>query len=247
MKKILNWQLILGLLLIALSAGVYYLHFLIFRDIHHIFIYLVGDIAFVFFEVLLVTLVLHNLLHFREKRSLLKKLNMVIGSFFTELGTDLLKTFSEFDHNSKILAKALIVSDKWLEKDFIRVCRLVKRHTSDLNINKDSLNSLKEFLNRKRDFLLSLLGNSNLLEHESFTDLLWAVFHLTEELSYRVDFKQLPQTDIEHLTNDVKRVYAQLLSEWIMYMAHLKNNYPYLFSLALRTNPFDKEVSVVVA
>jgi len=31
--------------------------------------------------------------------------------------------------------------------------------------------------------LLGLLGNPNLLEHDSFTDLLWAVFHLMEELS----------------------------------------------------------------
>ena len=68
MKK---WQVFLGLILIALSTLVYLVHFFIFRDAHHIFIYLIGDIAFVFFEVLLVTLVLHQLLHYREKKALL--------------------------------------------------------------------------------------------------------------------------------------------------------------------------------
>ena len=29
------------------------------------------------------------------------------------------------------------------------------------------------------------------------------------------------------------------MSEWIVYMKYLKNNYPFLFSLAVRTNPFD--------
>jgi len=29
-------------------------------------------------------------------------------------------------------------------------------------------------------------------------------------------------------------------------MEHLKNEYPYLFSLAIRTNPFDPEASVEV-
>jgi hypothetical protein len=29
-------------------------------------------------------------------------------------------------------------------------------------------------------------------------------------------------------------------------MKHLKDNYPYLFSLAMRTNPFDHEASPVV-
>jgi hypothetical protein len=29
-------------------------------------------------------------------------------------------------------------------------------------------------------------------------------------------------------------------------MKHLKENYPYLFSLAMRTNPFDADASVIV-
>lgn len=57
------------------------MHYFIFRDAHHIFIYLIGDIAFVFLEVLLVTLVLHQLLHYKEKKSMLNKLDMVIGYF----------------------------------------------------------------------------------------------------------------------------------------------------------------------
>ena len=62
LKKIFNWQVVLGIVLIMLSASVYYVHFLIFRDARHIFIYLIGDIVFVFLEVFLVTLVIHNLL-----------------------------------------------------------------------------------------------------------------------------------------------------------------------------------------
>lgn len=83
-KKIFNWQVILGAILIMLSALVYYMHFLIFRDARHIFIYLIGDIAFVFLEVFLVTLVVHNLLAHREKQALFKKMNMVIGGFLAK-------------------------------------------------------------------------------------------------------------------------------------------------------------------
>ena len=95
----------------------------------------------------------------------------------------------------------------------------------------------------KRDFLLRLLENPNLLEHDSFTDLLWAVFHLTEELSHRVDVKQLPEADYEHLSGDIERAYRLIISEWLDYMKHLKSNYPYLFSLSIRTNPFDQDAS----
>ncbi len=47
------------------------------------------------------------------------------------------------------------------------------------------LTDLKRFLTDHRDFFLRLLENPNLLEHERFTDLLWAVFHLMDELSHR--------------------------------------------------------------
>jgi hypothetical protein len=84
--KNLNWRIWIGIFLVVLSAVVYSIHFLIFRDAHHIFMYLVGDIGFAFIEVLLVTLIIDQLLHQREKRSLLHKLNMIIGVFFSEGG-----------------------------------------------------------------------------------------------------------------------------------------------------------------
>jgi hypothetical protein len=75
---------------------------------------------------------------------------------------------------------------------------------------------------------------------------LWAVFHLTEELSARPGFDRLPAVDLDHLTNDIKRVYRVLITEWLMYMRHLQKEYPYLFSLAMRTNPFNPAGSAVI-
>ena len=94
--------------------------------------------------------------------------------------------------------------------------------------------------------MLGLLENPNLLEHESFTNLLWAVFHLTEELIHRRRLKGLPDSDYKHLSGDIKRIYHLLIAEWLEYMEHLKNDYPYLFSLAMRMNPFDANASVEV-
>jgi len=85
-----------------------------------------------------------------------------------------------------------------------------------------------------------------LLEHQSFTELLQAVFHLAEELERRGDLFSIPDSDVAHLQKDVERVYRLLCSEWLSYMNHLKNHYPYLFSLAMRINPFDTSASVIV-
>jgi hypothetical protein len=80
----------LALGFLALSGIVYFAHYLVFRDVHHIFIYMVGDLAFLPLEVLLVVLIIERVLANREKRDKLEKLNMVVGAFFTEVGDHLL-------------------------------------------------------------------------------------------------------------------------------------------------------------
>lgn len=244
--KRFKWQITLGIILIILTIIVYVIHYLVFRDAHHIFIYLIGDIAFVFFEVLLVTLVIHRLLNEREKRARMEKMNMVIGAFFSEVGTRLLTYFSDSDPELETIRQILIIDKDWSEREFIAVSKRLRNYDYGVDIQKVDLEHLHNFFADKRDFLLRLLENPNLLEHESFTELLWAVFHLTEELVHREDVKQLPDSDREHLAGDIKRVYVSLVHQWLDYMEHLKNNYPYLFSLALRTNPFDQNASPVV-
>jgi len=244
--KRFSGQILLGSSLIVLSVLFYVLHYAIFRDPHHIFIYLIGDIAFVFIEVLLVTLIIHRLLSEREKRTRLEKLNMVIGAFFSEVGTRLVAYFSDFDPKLDEIRKDLVVTNDWSEQEFSRVSKRLKNYDYGVVIQKVELEDLANFLMGKRDFLLRLLENPTLLEHESFTELLRAVFHLTEELAARKDLTQLPDTDYEHLAGDIKRVYILLVYQWFDYMNHLKDNYPYLFSLAMRANPFDQDASPIV-
>jgi len=244
--KHLRWQLFLGIGLVVLSAILYFIHFQFFHDAHHIFIYLVGDIAFVPIEVLLVTLIIHRLLSAREKRARLEKLNMVIGTFFSEIGTRLLTHFSDFDPNLDDIRKKLLVANDWTDQEFRDVSSRLRRYQYGIDIKKVSLEHLRDFVVGKRGFLVRLLENPNLLEHESFTGLLRAVFHMAEELESREDLKSLPDSDYQHLAGDMKRVYILLVGEWLDYMKYLKYNYPYLFSLAMRLNPFDLEGSPVV-
>lgn len=245
-KRIFTWQVTLGIILILLSATVYFIHYEIYHDAHHIFIYLIGDIAFVFIEVLLVTMILHGLLSHRDKQIMLKKMNMVIGVFFSEAGTKLIKELSAFVSTSNDLTDKLIVKNNWTEKDFRKTRKMLAGFGHKIKINSGNLSSLTDLLSDKRDFLLALLENPNLLEHDSFTNLLWAVFHLTEELCLREDFSSCPSTDLEHLAGDIKRAYTLITIEWLDYMKHLKSDYPYLFSLAIRTNPFDDEARIKI-
>jgi hypothetical protein len=245
-KSSYKQRIALGVFLLLLSVLFYVLHYAIFRDVHHIFIYLVGDVAFVFVEVLLVTLIIHQVLSEREKRSMLKKLNMVIGAFFSEVGTPLLKYFTAFDTNAGRLSKHLIVDNDWSPEHFTQMQVVLQKHDYQIDSRIGNFPDLQDFIVDKRAFLLRLLENPNLLEHEKFTELLWAVFHLAEELSCRDSIKDLPDTDYHHLSGDIKRAHSLLVREWLSHMEHLKNDYPYLFSLAVRTNPFDPNASVEV-
>jgi hypothetical protein len=246
MLKYFNWRAVIGIVLVTLSAVVYVIHYLIFRDAHHIFIYLLGDIAFVFFEVLLVTLIIDQLLHEREKKSLLFKLNMIIGIFFSEAGNEALRLLSSFDTQVDRIRGDLLVTDRWSKKDFLDLTKRINAYEHKMDSRQADLGGLKTFLLEKRDFMLRILENPNLLEHEGFTDALWATLHLAEELVTRKSLKDLPKADYGHLSGDMRRAYSRMISEWLNYMWHLRQHYPYLFSLAMRTNPFDLNASVEV-
>lgn len=182
----------------------------------------------------------------RERTQRLAKLNMIIGAFFSDVGTKLLKIFCANDPGIDGIRSALIVSNTWSEEDFSRATASLSHYAYRLDSRTINLDELHAFLYGHRGFLLALLENPQLVEHDTFTDLLHAVFHLAEELIAREQRTNLPQTDYDHLSSDINRVYGLLVIEWLMYMRHLKQHYPYLFSLSMRTNPFDANASAIV-
>jgi len=241
--KHIKWKILFGVCMITLSVTFYLIHYAIFRDANHIILYLIGDTAFVFIQVLLVTLIIDEVLAIREKRIILERLNMVIGSFFSVVGKDLLKFFSEFDPNTDRIWRDLIITNQWSAGEFLDMSKRLKKYDYAISIRRGDLGSLKQKLIKEREFMLRLLENQNLLEHDAFTGLLMAVFHLAEELESRPDLSRLSELDMRHIAGDMQRAYSLLISEWLSYMKHLRENYPYLFSFAMRTNPFDQNAS----
>jgi len=186
------------------------------------------------------------LLDERERKLRLEKLNMIISVFFTEAGTGLIRSMSAYDPNIEEIRSALIVKDNWSEADFLRAQSVIKNHPCNIDSRSVDLEGMHVFLTRNRGLLLNLVENPLVIEDDSFTPLLRAVFHLADELGARDRLTGLPDSDFSHLSVDISRAYAVLIEEWVIYMRYLKNNYPYLFSFAMRTNPFDINASPVV-
>ena len=241
-----SWKMAIGLVLVGFSVLLGLAHIALFGDPRTLAFSLGVGIVFVPVQVLLVTLIIERLLNEREKQALIKKLNMVIGAFMSEVGAGLLRRVDAFCGEAPDLARHLAVTVDWGKGDYRKALRFAADYQAQLSADARQLGELRDYLLGRRPFILSLLQNPNLLEHDSFTDLLWAVCHLTEELEARQDFAKLPESDLQHLYGDIRRANGTLIREWLGYMQHLQHDYPYMFSLATRINPFTPAASAVV-
>ena len=145
-----------------------------------------------------------------------------------------------------------IFPQNWDEKDFDNKMKELKENGLDFKADispeerEEFLTNIHSILVEKREFLVNLINNPNLLEKDEFSSLLLALLHLDEELSRRGEFSDIKDADFNHLNGDMKRVYSKLVYEWVYYLKYLKKYYPYMISLAIRTNPFDTEADVHV-
>lgn len=237
-----NWKILLSIVL-ALFAGVlYYLRWRLYAtaSLHsEMTRFFIGDLAFLFLQVLFVTVFLETYLKRRELQAMRQKLNMIIGAFFSETGFELLHEIVHIDASADELQEIASPQLNWTSKDFEKARLSFARHQPAIVPTPKSLANMNFLLTEKKNSILSLLTNQALLDHETFTDLLWSISHLADELAAREDFSELPATDIAHLGLDIARAYGILGIEWLNYLEHLQKRYPYLYSLAVRNNPLN--------
>jgi hypothetical protein len=194
----------------------------------------------------LVSTITRSLLERERDKIRKRRLQMIIGVFFTEVGNQLLHMLSRYDLAVDELSKEFLINNEYSPAEFTQLKKRLIHHDFQIDPKRFDLTAVSSFLTAKSDLLLRQLENSDLIEHESFAELLWAIVHLRDELISRDSFKNLPETDLGHLANDAKRVYSALATEWVDYLQYLKESYPYLFSLSLRMNPFIEKPSAIV-
>ncbi len=80
--------------LFAISLALYGIDFSISGNLREISASFLGNLAFLPIYIIVVTLLFERVLRERERKSVMRKLNMVIGVFFSEFGNHLLKELS---------------------------------------------------------------------------------------------------------------------------------------------------------
>jgi hypothetical protein len=246
MQEEIRWKIVAGIALVTLTLFLMITHFLIFQDSHYLLITFLADLAFVPVEVLCVSLILDRMLSSRERQQRLEKLNMVIGIFFSRAGIPLLARFAKADPSGGRFSALVTTGPDWDAEKFRSAYATLGGWKGKIDPTGIDLCALQEFLMKNEDFLIRIVENPMVFEHESFTDMMLALTHLNEDLKARGDLSLLSPADMAHLATDIERVYSHLVPEWLKYMEYLGNHYPYLFSFVMRHNPFNVNTGVTV-
>lgn len=251
MGKHLNWKVKFSILMIILIIVIYGSNYLVLGDAEHIISYVWTHLGFIPVDILLVAFLLDEIIERKEKEAMLEKLDMLMSTFFSEVGNELITQLSAVN-KYKANTDNLKSIKNWDEKDFDK--KLVELKNSSMDFSADILpekreaflEDLRTLLAGKREFIINLINNPNILEKEDFTGLINAILHLDEELEHRTDLALVNDADFGHLNGDMQRVYDKLVYEWIYYLKYLYKHYPYMIALIIRTNPFDDTAEVYV-
>jgi hypothetical protein len=200
--------------------------------------YFFQDLAFLPINVLLVTLGVNAFMGYRDKRDKLQKINILVSEFFIETGIEVIRLLNAFVINIDKISACAATGESCVPRDFKRFVRNMGKLDITVDAGRGSLASLRDALVEGKSGMLSMFENPNLFEHDRFTEMLWALYHLLDELRSRDRLDDLAPSDLMHLSDDIRRAYALLVTEWAYIIKYMKGRYPYLYSLAVRKNPF---------
>ena len=227
--KNLKQYLFVSFILIFLSFIMFLIHYLIFGQLENTEYYSFMNLCFIPINILAVALVFEKLVERRKKLERLSKLNMLVGLFFSDVGFILIKLIVAGDKNIHSLELNFT--------DLKTSGNKLQSYNHKVDFEKINYPELKKLVIESRDILSNLISNESILEHETFADLLMSLMHLRDEIIF-LQHKELTKDDCLHLKGDLNRVYKALTLQWINYLSHLKQFYPYQYSGAIKFNPF---------
>ena len=246
-----RWKIKFSIIMIIAIIVIYGSNILILKDPEHVISYIWTHLGFIPVDILIVAFVLDEIISKKEKEAMMEKLDMIMSTFFSELGNDLINQLSSVNTHKADTGYLKSIKN-WTDKDYENKLKEIKNINIPFKADvapqerEEYLTNIRDLLINKREFIVGLLNNPNLLEKEEFSGLLTAILHLDEELEHRPDLSKVSDIDFNHLNGDMERIYNKLIHEWIYYLKYLNKHYPYMIALIIRTNPFDESADVYV-
>ncbi|MPM98846.1 hypothetical protein SDC9_146036 [bioreactor metagenome] len=132
---------IMIIFLTALSAITYYVQYLLFHQTENTVFYLLQDLAFVPIQVGMVTLIINRFLNEMDNRKKIKKINVIISTFFIEIGVPIISTISKFNGNNDILFEKISIKEM-SSKEYNKLIKEVKEFKFDIYAEPSKLDEL---------------------------------------------------------------------------------------------------------
>lgn len=226
------------LLLLCASALLYAIHYLIFRDLHHLAIFGLHELAFVPLEVILVTLGLDQLVEKTHREEARSKVSIIETLYFNESGGTMLRYLASFDPDAARLRELLQVTEDWHSSDFRQAIRQLKSYPFLLDLDRIDFFGLHYHLSQRHEYYRSMLENPALTQSEAFTEMIMKIYLLWEELDGRTNLYQLPEKDRSYLAELLHEIYRELTEYWLDNVYNHSIHNRFRLHRAIESNPF---------
>ncbi len=237
-RKLTMKQIVIGLL--CTSVLLYLLHYLIFRDLHHIGIFFLHELASMPLEVILVTLFFDRIIDKASEEENQSKLSIIETLFFNESGGNMLRYLTSFDPHAAQLAGILHVNMDWKAADYSNARRQLKAYSFHLDVEKVDFFGLHYHLDERHSYYRNILENPALTQSSEFTEMVMKIYLLWEELDCRTDLYNLDLQEKHYLGELLTEIYQELAEYWLDNAHnHSIHNRPRLHRL-IETSPFER-------
>ncbi len=142
-RKDRRFLLVVGVVLVAMSVVLYAGNILVFHRNEDTFYYMWIDLAFIPLEVLIVGVIVERIISRREKGAIAQKLNMVIGAFFSELGTPLLAKLLPTMLGAAEIREHMHLKAAWKKSDFSGASHYARELKCEIDLSQVDLYELR--------------------------------------------------------------------------------------------------------
>lgn len=216
---------ILSIFLLMISLILYISQVMIFRQPETTAFYIFQDLAFLPVTIAIATLVVGYLMEEHDRQERINRTRMLTSSFFTDVGNELLRILITQGHYEIPL---LLLTDECKNKTEEELKHSIEKMNFQVSWTPETEREIQNLLDAQHDSMLIITSNPALLDHEIFTDMLWAIFHLKDEMKGRAS-ENISSADQKHLESDAKRVFDLLLLDWMNHLNYMKKEYPYYY------------------
>lgn len=220
---------VIALGLVGLSLLLYGFSYWLFGDLDLIRKYFMLHLAFLPVHALVLTVILEELLNFRERASRRHRLDTYLGVFFRRMGIDLYLRLVSLMENREELESIILVHPRWTHRDFREAHRRLARLQPRMQPDPQGMRALMDFLLANESEILEMTRNPYLWEFDNFYRMVVAFFHFLEQTRFRDQPTLASPWLLGHLAEEAGRTLLMLMHIWLGYLEQLKKDHPALF------------------